>query len=74
MRAIDADSLVRLIRIRSKWHDGLTVEEVVEMIKEAPTLEDKDRMPTMKAFPILTRIVYYLLMQRIKERKTWKNT
>lgn len=41
MRAIDGDSLVRLIKIRMKWHEDLTIEEVIDMIKAAPTIEER---------------------------------
>ena len=41
MRPIDGDSLVRLIKIRLKWHKDLTIEEVIDMIKEAPTIEER---------------------------------
>lgn len=38
MRNIDADSLIRAIKIRLKWHKDLEVEEVIQMIKGAPTI------------------------------------
>lgn len=38
MRPIDADSLVRLIQTRLKWHGTYTIEEVIRDIKDAPTL------------------------------------
>lgn len=42
MRAIDADSLIGLIGIRQAWHTGYSVEEVVEDIKQAPTIIPED--------------------------------
>lgn len=42
MRLIDADSLIRPIRIREKWHKDLTPEEVIRMIKDAPTVEPEE--------------------------------
>ena len=38
MRLIDADSLLRLVEIRKKWHKDLDVDEVEDMIKDAPTV------------------------------------
>lgn len=38
MRPIDADSLVRLIEIRMRWHKSYTKEEILNDIKQAPTL------------------------------------
>lgn len=38
MRAIDADSLIGLIKIRCAWHTGYSIEEVLEDIEQAPTL------------------------------------
>jgi hypothetical protein len=40
MRPIDADSLLRLIRIRQTWHKELDVDEVIEMIKQAPPVTE----------------------------------
>ena len=40
MRAIDADSLLRQIKIRRKWHKEISLDEVIEMIKQAPTLDE----------------------------------
>lgn len=41
MRPVDADSILRLIRIRLKWHKELDVDEVIDIIKDAPTLTEK---------------------------------
>ena len=38
MRAIDADSLIRLIQVRNAWHTGYSIEEVIADIEQAPTL------------------------------------
>ena len=38
MILIDADSLLRLVEIRKKWHKDLDVDEVEDMIKDAPTV------------------------------------
>lgn len=38
MRAIDADSLIRLIKVRDSWHTGYTIEEVITDIEQSPTL------------------------------------
>lgn len=42
MRLIDADSLLRLVEIRKKWHRDLDVDEVEDMIKDAPTVRTID--------------------------------
>ena len=42
MRAIDADSLIGLIKIRKAWHTGYTIDEVIEDIKNSPTLDGYD--------------------------------
>ena len=47
MRAIDADSLVRLILIRQAWHTGYTIEEVITDIEQSPTLNEYG-VPTKK--------------------------
>lgn len=41
MRTVDADSLIRQIKIRVKWHKDYTIEEVIEDIKSAPTVEEE---------------------------------
>jgi hypothetical protein len=43
MRNIDADSLIRAIKVRLKWHKDLEVEEVIRMIKDAPTVIPAER-------------------------------
>lgn len=43
MRAIDADSLIGLIKIRQAWHTGYSVEEVIEDIKDSPTIFDEEK-------------------------------
>ena len=43
MRAIDADSLISLIKVRQAWHTGYSIDEVIEDIKQAPELEKYDR-------------------------------
>lgn len=40
MRPVDADSILRIIRIRLKWHKELDIDEVIEIIREAPTLTE----------------------------------
>lgn len=40
MRAIDADSLLRQIKIRRKWHKEIYLDEIIEMIKQAPTVDE----------------------------------
>lgn len=40
MRQIDADSLLRLIKIRQKWHKNLDVDEIIDMIRDAPTIDE----------------------------------
>ena len=42
MRDIDADSLIRAIKVRLKWHKDLDVEEVIQMIEDAPTVNTKE--------------------------------
>lgn len=44
MRAIDADSLIGLIKIRNAWHSGYSIEEVLEDIEQSPTLNTE--LPT----------------------------
>lgn len=39
MKLIDKPSLIRLIRIRQKWHKDLSVDEVIEMIRQSPEVE-----------------------------------
>jgi len=39
VRPIDATSLERLIRIRLKWHKSYSIEEVLQDIKNAPTID-----------------------------------
>ena len=41
MRMIDADPLIRQIRIRRKWWGKLRAGDVLEMIEEAPTLREE---------------------------------
>lgn len=51
MRPIDADSLIRMIQIRYAWHKDYTIEEVIEDIKAAPTVEvgkDESRCDTLR--------------------------
>ena len=45
MRAIDADSLIGLIKIRSAWHTDYSIEEVIEDIEQAPTIDGKYDKP-----------------------------
>jgi len=40
MRKIDADSLLRQIKIRQKWHKNVDIDEIIIMIKEAPTVDE----------------------------------
>lgn len=40
MRPIDADSLLRLIKIRKKWHKELDIDEIIDMIRDAPTIDE----------------------------------
>lgn len=40
MRKIDADSLLRQIKIRQKWHKDIDIDEIIIMIKEAPTVDE----------------------------------
>ena len=40
MRSVDADSILRIIRIRLKWHKELDIDEVIEIIRDAPTLTE----------------------------------
>lgn len=42
MTLIDRDSLLRLIEIRRKWHEELDVDEILELIREAPEIIVKD--------------------------------
>ena len=42
MRAIDADSLIGLIKIRQAWHTGYTIEEVLTDIEDAPTISPEE--------------------------------
>ena len=41
MKLIDGHSLERWVKTRLKWHKDLTVEEVIEMIHDAPEIEVK---------------------------------
>ena len=43
MRPIDAHSLERLIRNRLKWHKSYDIEEVLQDIKDAPTIGSGNR-------------------------------
>lgn len=47
MRPIDADSLIGLIGIRQSWHTGYTIDEVIQDIKDSPTLtlEPQEQIP-----------------------------
>lgn len=49
MRPIDADSLLRLIKIRLKWHKDLDIEDIIEMIREAPTVDETCTKDARKA-------------------------
>lgn len=40
MKLIDADSLIRLIQIRYAWHKDYSIQEVIEDIESAPTIEE----------------------------------
>ncbi len=40
MRPIDADSLIGLIKIRTAWHTGYSIEEVLEDIEQSPTISE----------------------------------
>lgn len=42
MRTVDADSLIRQIKIRVKWHKDCTIEEIIDMIKDAPTVTPEE--------------------------------
>lgn len=55
MRAIDADSLIRLIKIRNAWHTGYSIEEVVADIEQAPTLTDAERTPVTGEWNIIEK-------------------
>ena len=39
MKLIDGHSLERWVKTRLKWHKDLTVEEVIEMIHDAPEIK-----------------------------------
>lgn len=41
MKLIDKKSLLRQITVRQKWHKDLTVEEVIDIIRDAPETEEK---------------------------------
>lgn len=41
MKLIDKKSLLRQITVRQKWHKDLTVEEVIDIIRDAPEIEEK---------------------------------
>ena len=43
MKAIDADSLIGLIKIRQAWHTGYSVEEVIEDIKQSPEINTETK-------------------------------
>lgn len=44
MKLIDGHSLERWVKTRLKWHKDLTVEEVIEMIHDAPEINEKGKI------------------------------
>lgn len=45
-RLINRDNLIRLIKIRKKWHDDYSIDEVIEDIESMPTEEEGRSRPT----------------------------
>lgn len=47
---IEKSSLLRAISVRRKWHKDITVEDIIDMIEQAPEIEveevEADYMPT----------------------------
>ena len=41
LKLSDGVSLERWVKVRLKWHKDLTVEEVIDMIHDAPEIEVK---------------------------------
>lgn len=46
MRLIDLDQAIRLIKIRMKWHNDYTPEEVIEDLESLPIENDGKSRPT----------------------------
>lgn len=54
---------------RPKTEEMKMLDQLQEVLDKCDSPEKALRAPTMRSFIVLARIVYYLLSQRIKEKK-----